>query len=456
MSVLVPIALFGWIPVVLLLFAALRPRRAVVTAFVAGWLFLPMAGYGVPGLPDYTKMTATCVGVLLGVAFFDASRLAAFRPKLVDLPMLVWCACPFFTSMVNGLGAYDGFSAVMYQTERWGLPYFIGRLYFGDLEGLRELAVGVFIGGLVYVPLCLWEIRMSPQLHETVYGFHQHSFGQTRRFGGWRPMVFLQHGLMVGMWMTSASVLGFWLWRSGALRRLRGAPVWALVAVQIVTTVLCKSFGALVLLAGGIGLLLGRRIRPAVLAALLLPPVYMAARVQGWYPQIALDAAGLISEGKAGSLRMRIDAEAILVEHAMSQPLLGWGAYDRNRVYNEEGRLITVTDSLWIITLGQKGLLGLTALAAALLVGPAVLLLGVRPRHWAHPELAPATGLAVIVLLFAYDSLINGMINPVYTLAAGGVTGLVGSRRALQARCRALELARSAPPVREVRALGAS
>ena len=59
MGFLVPLTLFGWIPFVLALFALLPPRRAVVTAFLAAWLFLPMAGYGVKGLPDYTKMSAT-------------------------------------------------------------------------------------------------------------------------------------------------------------------------------------------------------------------------------------------------------------------------------------------------------------------------------------------------------------------------------------------------------------
>ena len=34
---------------------------------------------------------------------------------------------------------------------RWQLPYLIGRLYFSDAEGLRELAIGIVIGGLACV-----------------------------------------------------------------------------------------------------------------------------------------------------------------------------------------------------------------------------------------------------------------------------------------------------------------
>ena len=61
MTFLVPIALFGVLPGVFLLFAVLAPRRAVMAAYLASWLFLPMAGYSIPGLPDYTKTSATTV-----------------------------------------------------------------------------------------------------------------------------------------------------------------------------------------------------------------------------------------------------------------------------------------------------------------------------------------------------------------------------------------------------------
>ena len=72
---------------------------------------------------------------------------------------------------------------------RWPAP--------NDPASQRTLLISIFIGGLLYVPLCLFEIRMSPQLHKLVYGFHQHIFAQTFRFEGWRPTVFLQHGLAV-------------------------------------------------------------------------------------------------------------------------------------------------------------------------------------------------------------------------------------------------------------------
>lgn len=438
MSLLVPLTLLGWIPVVLLLFALLPPRRAVTVAFVSAWLFLPMAGYELPGLPPYTKMSATCLGVLIGVAIFDAGRMSAFRFRMLDLPFAIWCVCPFFSSITNGLGTYDGLSAVLGQLFKWGLPYFIGRLYYGDLEGLRELALGIFIGGLAYVPLCLYEIRMSPQLHVMVYGFHQHSFDQTYRLGGWRPVVFMQHGLMVGMWMTSASLVGLMLWRSRAVLHLNRLPVSTLVGVQLLTTVLCKSFGSLVLLAVGLGLMVFRHTRLAVLAVLLLAPLYMTLRAGGWYPSAILDAVGVVGPSKVASLRARVDNEVVLVERALEQPIFGWGTHNRNRVYDHLGRPV-VTDSLWIITFGQRGLVGLASLTAMLMLGPGLLLLNVRPSQWLHPALAPAVALALVVVLFTFDSLVNGMLNPLYTIAAGGLTGMACLRKVIRDESLRLE-----------------
>ena len=143
--------------------------------------------YSIPGLPDWTKTSATSISLMLGLLIFDFNRILAFRPRWIDLPMALWCLLPLPSSMANGLGFYDGFSTSLNQVFTWALPYLFGRIYLGDAEGLRELAIGLFIGGLVYVPLCAYEIRMSPQLHSMVYGFHQHSFLMTHRFGGWRP-----------------------------------------------------------------------------------------------------------------------------------------------------------------------------------------------------------------------------------------------------------------------------
>ncbi len=62
-NALVYVALFGWVPLVLVLFAVLPPRRAVIFSFLIAWLFLPMSHLKLDGIPDYNKMSAACFGV---------------------------------------------------------------------------------------------------------------------------------------------------------------------------------------------------------------------------------------------------------------------------------------------------------------------------------------------------------------------------------------------------------
>ena len=111
-QIVVTVALFGWIPLVLVLFTFLPARRAVVTSSIAAWLLLPPVGIDLPGLPNYDKAAAATVGILLATLIFQPHRLMQFRLRWFDLPMLLWCTCPFVSSVLNGLGAYDGMSTV--------------------------------------------------------------------------------------------------------------------------------------------------------------------------------------------------------------------------------------------------------------------------------------------------------------------------------------------------------
>ena len=163
MLFLIPVALFGWLPVIMMIFSTTPPRRAVVVCFIGAWLFLPYAGYDLPGIPDYSKRSATSLGVMLATVIYRSDWLFATRLRWFDVPMLVLCSCPMASSLANGLGAYDGLSASFTYVVTWGLAYLIGRVYFTRPEHLRELALGIVAGGLIYVPLCAWEFRMSPR-----------------------------------------------------------------------------------------------------------------------------------------------------------------------------------------------------------------------------------------------------------------------------------------------------
>lgn len=432
MSFFVPIAMFGWIPLVLLLFATLPPRRAILISFLLAWLFLPVAEYEVRGIPNFAKMSATSLGVLLGIVLFDATRLSGLRLRWFDLPMLVWICVPMASSLTNGLGAYDGLSAVIDHGIVWGVPYFVGRMYFIDLLALRDLAVAVVIGGLLYIPLCLYEIRMSPQLHTMVYGFHQHVFAQSIRGGGWRPTVFMQHGLAVAMWMAMTSLLAIWLWQTRTVKNIRNIPMSILVPALVVTAVLCKSVGALALLIVGVTALSATqwtRSATIVLLLVMIAPVYLTARVaMSWDASSVVAMVYQLERDRAESLHMRLYNERRIVDITMNRPLFGWGRWGGYRNVDDDGGAV-VTDSLWILALGQTGFIGLAAIGLTLLLPTMLLMNRTRCRGWHTSERAGAAGLAVVLVLFVIDSLFNSMLNPLYLLAAGGLAGL--SMRAL-------------------------
>lgn len=438
----------AWIPISLVLFALLPPRRAVLAAYLGAWLFLPMkAGLVIPILPDIDKVTASSLAVCLGVMLFDTPRLFTFRFRWFDLPMLWWCTTPFMSSITNGLGAWDGASAVIEQVALFGFPYFIGRIYFNDWEGFRDLAIGIFLGGVIYIPLCLFEIRFSPQLHKMIYGYYQHSFAQTIRAGGFRPMVFMQHGLAVGFWMTAASLMGVWLMVSGSLKQIWGIPMIVIVPILIVTTILCKSAAGVLFLFIGVAALFGvkwTRTALPIYCLVAIAPLYMFLRTTGivdgtWLLETATEVWG---PERAQSLETRIKSENALTANAMKKWKFGYGRWDPNSKNgpawmprNEEtGKKMAIPDGMWVITMGVDGLSGVCALTLSILMPVLLLRTRVPPRWWAHPMAAPAAACAVLLTLHMADNLLNAMINPIFICCIGGLCVLGTQQRQPQPR----------------------
>lgn len=424
----VMIALALWLFGVLALFFYAIPRRAVLVGLVGGWLFLPELAIHVPGpFPDVSKASVTGLGLVGMVLLMDRTRLLSLRPRWFDLPMLVWCLEPFITALVNGESVYEGISAVLANTIPWGIPYLLGRLYLADADGWRDLARAILFGGLAYIPLCWLEIIAGPHLASLVYGYTPPAVDNAFRFGGWRPIVFMQDGLMVALWMTAASVSGFWLWQTGRLPRLWRLPTGALVVLIVATTFALKSANAWLLLSGGVALLwLSTRWCTPWLAwaTLGLIVLYAGVRASGlWDGQELVALTSRALDSKTNSVAFRLENERRLAERARLQPLLGWGRWGRSSMTDAAGNPLA-TDSLWIIAFGQQGTVGLAALLASLLLPMVFLLRRVPVSNWARPEFAPAVSLAVILTLYTIDNLANAMINPVYMLAAGGLLTL--------------------------------
>lgn len=441
------LALWGWVPVVLVLFMIFPPRRAVVISLIGSWLFLPQLYYDVPLVPDYTKVTATSYGIILGAILLDPkSRVLNFKPMWIDIPMVVWCISPFFTSISNELGAYDGGSLALATIIKDGLPYLIGRLYFRTPEDAKDFALGIVIGGLVYVPLCLFEIRMSPQLHNMVYGFSPfHDWQMAQRWGGWRPTVFMKHGLALGVWMTTAAAIAFWLWRTKALKDIWGIPMWLIGPIIIVTAVLCKTTGALVLFSGVLAAMLAVRYLDSKFLLYVIVvgiPLFLIARTTQLFTGSEFatwlgDTFPPIKE-RADSLLYRMDHENAIIARTYERPLLGWGGWGRAfDTYVEGYNSRAVPDSMWIRSFGQGGFIGLIAMYGYYLIPAYVLLTKMKAREWSSARCAPVTGMAMVILIYAMDCLFNTMENPVFIVAIGAVAGMAASLSRSPAKTKA-------------------
>jgi hypothetical protein len=432
------IALLGWVPAVILLFTMLPPRKAVIASFLGGWMFLPLLTVQLSGLPDLSKVSVTSGAVLLAVIAFDGQRILGFRPRWFDLPLLVWLIVPFISSVVNGRGPYDGASRMLAAILHWGIPYFVGRLYFTDLHAIRDLAMGFFVAGLIYMPLVIWEVRMSPQLHRQIYGFAASGMlrGSSLGIPGYRPNVFIGHGLAVSMFLLMCTLCGFWLWRTKAVRALWGFPTGLWFVGLYGTTILCKVFGTILLLHIGIVALGATKwLRTSIIVAMIIlaPVGYMLARVTGMFTGETLtDFAAAIEPTRAESLQFRLDAELNIIRNAMEKPWFGYGSDPlwRARLSDDpRAKQNVVTDGMWIIALGQGGLIALAALTLMLLLPPLLVWQRMPVNFWEHPAFAPILALAVLLICFMIESLFNADANMLTLLVAGAVSSMVPTLR---------------------------
>jgi hypothetical protein len=422
-------------PLLGLVFDAFLPRhKAILSTLLAGFLFLPSVELEIGGFLNWNRGTAPIIVIFLGVVIRDKALLSRFKPRWFDIPIIVWCLVPLASSVTAGFGAYDGTSQVFYQCLYWGGPYLLGRLHFQTREQLIDLARFMFIGGLVYLPLCVFEVRMSPMLHSFFYGFHQHSFAQTVRGRFYRPVVFLQHGLSVAMWIGMTAYIGWRLTAMGRGIRFLGiqAIIWPVLMALVLLSF--QSLGAMVLLFAiwGCTVLSRAWLGVALLLALAFVPFgWAVARSTGVLSAEAIyNAVSFIDPDRTASLAFRLDAEDRLVEHAMDRPVFGWSPNASNLAETASGQQKSVVpDGLWIIAFSAYGIVGLMSLLFIYLVPILISLRYAPPRRWAsEPNALLAGGLGLILAIVSIDNLMNSMINPLFILILGALpTVLSGS-----------------------------
>jgi hypothetical protein len=461
--------LYGWYLLIPILFWRLAPHQAVAVMVITGTLFLPEVQMSPvsPDAPDpnslrlfglfrSTKPNTVNFGALLGVLVFDRRRLLSFRPRWFDLPMTLWCLLPAVSDW--GVSRASGALAAAWDSWfLWGIPYLLGRVYFSDPANLRDLLVGVVLGGLAYVPLCLVEMRFFPSLHERVYGFFPGDPRDVFRWGGFRPIGFMSHALMTALWLWATALTAVWLWRTRAVRRLplgvgRGTVPTGLAAFLLVfTAALSRSTGATVLgLACLAALFQLRWVRaPLLLAGLLaFAPLQIGLRsTVGWEDPARMgrqsrDPADAAFSEKIMSLFMPWEAvlerrdshtfrginDNYLIRKAWSRPFFGYGDTGLARKVPEmkvkpDDPDYALTDSFWVIVLCCYGFVGLVAVYTAMLLPALRFLAQFRRQDLASAALAPAAAATAILILYMTDNLSNGFFNSVYVLLAGGLMG---------------------------------
>jgi hypothetical protein len=426
------LAMFGFPLFAMALFALLPARRAVIATFLLGFLFLPEASIPLSGFPDYSKPHVIALSAMLGAILFDARALLSIQPRWIDLPMAMWILAPSISAILIDRGLYDALvSALSVQLLVWGIPYLLGRAYITDLAGARDLAVAIVLGAIIYSPLCLWEMRMSPQLHGQIYGFKPSVMVRQSSLGIplYRPSVFLPHGLYVGVLMGAATIVAFWLWLNQSVKQLSTWLPMSLVAWGLYgMTILCQVLTGIAILHLGLAaLLLTRWLRTGgfVVMLLLLPAGFMTLRLSGDLGGHGLvQFVRMIHEDRARSLEFRIRNDNLLMDHALNRPLFGWGQWGGNRVTDEWGKDV-VTDGLWIILLGQYGIYGLGSLTLALMLPGLALWQRLRGDQWRLPSVGPTAALVCFANAYVIDSLVNATINPVTLLCLGAVSSVV-------------------------------
>lgn len=428
------LALFLWVPGTLFAFSRLRPPLATMVCVLSGVMFLPeQLAVDPPLLPPMEKLSITGVWAFIGCLWKARDRIIEARPlRGLDALFLLVLIGNFGTAMTNadplvtgpvtrqGLTLYDAFAGSVKDVLSLYLPFLLGRAMLRTRQDLLDFMLVLTICGIVYATLALIEIRLSPQLHRWVYGYHQGDFSMTMRFGGYRPMIFMEHGLATAMFVLSATLAAWTRWRTGAIKP------WVPLFLTTVL-ILCKSTGAIVYAMFVIPVVaLTRRPRmwlATVLAGMVI--LFPLLRGTGVFPTDTLvEWAHIISEDRALSLWFRFDQEDQLLERARERLVFGWGPYSRNRIYDPEtGEDLSITDGDWMIQLGTRGLMGFIGLYGILALS-VVLAQRRLKKISSRRDRVLLAGLGLVSALQTVDLLPNGLFHFLPFFFAGAVSGL--------------------------------
>jgi hypothetical protein len=453
------VALFAWPVVCIVLFVMLPAEKAAIWSMLGGYLLLPSnLNVDVPLMPPLDKMSIAAISTFV-LSWMKGTDQKGGRPSyFVYLFCITFVVSPILTSLTNsyelqtaaasipGFYPLDGVKVAGRQLIAL-LPFFVGVRFLSNESG-RALLLKSLPTALVFYSLpMLLELRISPQLHRLVYGYHPHEFIQQVRAGGYRPVVFLEHGLALAL-LTSLSVLAAVI-ATRARRRILHAPAGAVAGYLGLLLLLCKSLAAIIYAAVLTPVILFTRPRTWVKVACVAMLIVCAYPLLRWHGVIPVEhisnAASSISADRSGSFNVRVRNEEQLLAKANEKPLLGWGTWGRNRVYDRNtGRDLSVTDGQWIIQFGMYGWFGYLSLFG--LLGASAF----GALRSLSDKVTPATislgGLTLLLAVYVMDLIPNANQMSLTLLLAGSIATSTRVRVPTRRERRAREPARSPVP----------
>ncbi|KIC41605.1 hypothetical protein RA27_10250 [Ruegeria sp. ANG-R] len=374
-----------------------------VTTWLPGWL--PVAA--VPRI----LVTLLLFGVVMTVL--------TNRDPIVETDVYNWRRQLFGgTVVIPGVPITD-IAAQTLQALVLIIPLILGRKFLAHPDAQRLLLLCFCIGALLYVPLVLFEVRMSPQINRSLYGYFPHSWVQHVRSSGFRPIVFLGHGLQVSIFLSAALLLTLGLARINTGKiRVRFLMAGAAIFIALVAS---KSLGALMIALFFFPIILfaPRRILIYAAAGLaIVVTIYPLLRGLGLVPlDEILTLVEKISAQRAASLEFRLNTEELLLARAEERPFFGWGTWGRNLYIG--GGNYAVVDGQWVIALSVYGWAGFLA-RFGLLIFPVILLLW----RWRRDEIGMESIVIGCVLTASVIDLIpNSGLTPDKLLMAGALWG---------------------------------
>jgi hypothetical protein len=426
--------LFGWPLVCLALFTKLPFEKATIWSLLGGYMLLP-SEYSIdwPLLPPMDKMAITALATLLLCWMKGGEARTTRRSILMYILGIGFVVAPIFTSFGNSYELREAGKSVhgfyLIDAVKFAgrnllmlIPLHIGRRYLATDRARVLLLKAVPSAMLVYSAPMLFEIRMSPQIHRWVYGYFPSTFNQQMRGGGFRPVVFFSHGLVLAFFTSIALLCVFVLMRA----RLRVLRVDSRVIAAYLSglLVLCKSLGPVIFAVIFAPVILFTKPRFWVklgCAVALIVCAYPLLRSHGLAPtNIVSDLATTISADRNASFEVRLINEDLLLAKAEQKPWFGWGAWSRNRIFDEwTGKDVAFTDGAWIIYFGIYGWLGYLSLygllAAALF----------QAHRAMDKEVTPANitrgGLALLLAICLINCIPNAVDEWLLFLLAGSI-----------------------------------